>query len=54
MEELKNAIETALIKKYGSIDNLGCYNNGSWISTEIVFNLICEIINENEHLFIEE
>jgi hypothetical protein len=54
MEELKNAIEAALTKIYGNIDNLGCYNNGSWISTEAVFNLICETINENEHLFIEE
>jgi hypothetical protein len=54
MEELKNAIETALTKMYGGIDNFGCYKNGAWISTEIFFNLFCEIINENEHLFIEE
>ena len=54
MEELKNAIETALIERYGKIDNLGCYNNGTRTSTEIIFNLICDIINKNEHLFIEE
>jgi hypothetical protein len=54
MEELKNAIEIALIKRYGEINDLGCYKNGAWISTETILNLICEIINENENLFIEE
>lgn len=54
MEELKNAIESALLERYGESTNRGCYINGAWLSVEAITMLIFDIINIYGHLFIDE
>lgn len=51
-EEIKNAIERA----FGEINNLGCYSGetGNWLSTESIFELVCNTIDENDYLFDED
>ena len=54
MEELKNAIESALVENYGEINSNGCYINGAWLSVESIALLIFDVINDNDHLFADE
>jgi hypothetical protein len=51
---MKDAIREAIEKKFGKIDNSGCYSNGSWMSTECIFELVCDVIDDNEYLFNDE
>ena len=52
--EMKNAIKEAIEKKFGEIDDCGCYKrNGEWMSTESMFELICDTIDENDYMFVE-
>ena len=53
--DMKNAIKEAIEEVFGSIDDCGCYKrNGSWLSTESMFELICNVINENDYMFCED
>ena len=52
--EMKNAIKEAIERVFGKIDDFGCYKrNGKWMSTESMFELICNTIDENDYMFIE-
>ena len=54
MEELKNAIESALIERYGESTERGCYINGAWLSVDAITTLIFDVINTLDHVFIDE
>lgn len=51
--EMKDAIKEAIERMFGEIDDSGCYNNGSWMSTESMFELVCNVIDDNDYMFIE-
>lgn len=52
--EMKNAIKEAIERVFGEIDDCGCYKrNGEWMSTESMFELICNTIDENNYMFID-
>jgi hypothetical protein len=51
--EMKNAIKEAIENVFGEIDDCGCYNNGEWMSTESMFELICNVIDDNDYMFID-
>ena len=53
-EEMKQAIKDAIMRKYGKIDDCGCYSGNDWLSTEDIFNLVCETIDENNYMFLED
>ena len=53
-KEMKEAIKEAIVKKFGEIDDGGCYMyNGEWLSTESMFDLICDVIDDNDYMFYE-
>lgn len=54
MEELKNAIASALVEAYGDIDDKGANIRGRWISTSAIYTLICDVIDVNDSLFKDE
>lgn len=54
MEELKTAIDSALFERYGENTSRGCYVNGAWLSVEAITTLIFDVIDVNNHLFIDE
>lgn len=54
MEELKNAITSALLERYGESTARGCYINGAWLSVEAITTLIFDVIDVHEHLFVDE
>lgn len=51
--EMKDAIKEAIERVFGEIDDCGCYNNGNWMSTESMFELVCNVIDDNDYMFIE-
>lgn len=52
--EMKEAIKEAIIKKFGEIDDCGCYKwNGAWMSTESIFELVCDVIDDYDYMFEE-
>ena len=52
--EMKECIKEAIERKFGKIDDMGCYcGNGEWMSTESMFELVCEIIDDNNYMFVE-
>lgn len=52
-QQMKEEIRKAIEHRFGEIDNLGCYSNGNWLSTESIFELVCNTIDENDYLFDE-
>lgn len=44
--QLKEAIKAALERRYGELNDLGAYTNGNWLSTEKVFEIVCNVIDE--------
>lgn len=52
-DELKDAIKKAIEKAYGKIDDSGCYCNGKWMSTENIFKLISNVIDDNDYMLKE-
>lgn len=54
MEELKNAIASALLERYGESTERGCYINGAWLSVDAISTLIFDVIDVHDHLFIDE
>ena len=52
-EDMKQAIREAIIARYGKIDSLGCYSGKDWLSTEDIYELVCDIIDENDYMFEE-
>lgn len=52
--EMKEAIREAIEKAFGKIDDCGCYSdNGKWMSTQSMFELICDTIDDNDYMFVE-
>lgn len=52
--EIKEAIKEAIERTFGEIDDCGCYkHNGRWMSTESMFELICNVIDANDYMFID-
>lgn len=52
--EMKEAIKEAIERTFGEIDDCGCYkHNGRWMSTESMFELICNVIDANDYMFID-
>lgn len=52
--EMKDAIKEAIEKKFGKIDDCGCYSyNGEWMSTDSIFELICDVIDDYDYMFLE-
>ena len=53
-DEMKEAIREAIERKFGKIDDCGCYSdNGEWMSTKSMFELICDTIDDNDYMFVE-
>ena len=53
--EMKNAIKEAIEKAFGKINDYGCYaDNGKWMSTESMFELVCDVIDENDYMFCDD
>lgn len=55
-EQMKEAIKEAIEEKFGKINDCGCYSGigGEWLSTESIFEIVCNAIDDNDWLFIEE
>ena len=53
-EEMKQAIKDAIISKYGKLDDMGCYSGNAWLSTEEIYTLICETLDDNDYMFLED
>lgn len=52
--KMKSTIKETIEKVFGEINDRGCYNNGEWMSTESMFELICNVIDENDYMFVED
>lgn len=53
--DIKEVFKEAIIKNFGEINNFGCCTqSGKWFSTESIFELICDTIDENDYLFLED
>lgn len=54
-DEMKEAIREEIERVFGEIDDCGCYkHNGEWFSTERMFELICDVIDNNDYMFLED
>lgn len=53
-EAMKETIRKAIERKYGEIDDRGCYKNDRWFSLEAIIELINETIDDNDYMFIDE
>ena len=52
---LKERIKEKIEERFGSIDNYGAYaDNGTWVSTQEFYTLVCEVIDENSDVFESE
>ena len=50
-QEMKDAIKESIERMFGEIDDRGCYSNGNWLSTESIYNLVCNVIDANNYMF---
>jgi hypothetical protein len=53
-QQLKEEIKKAIEHRFGEINDYGCYSGKDWLSTERLFDLICNTIDENDYLFGED
>ena len=55
-EQMKKAIREAIERKFGKINDFGCYsgNTYEWLSTESIFELVCDTIDDDDWFFIDD
>lgn len=56
LKEIKETIREAIEKHYGELNDRGCYSGdtGEWLSTEAIFDIVCDALDEYDWCFEEE